>query len=73
MRAAILAAVVLLPLAGAARADGYVTFHTPSGNIHCLGADDELMGTFVDCEVIEMTSAPLQPKPEEGAADARNP
>ena len=61
MRAATLAAILL---AGAARAEGYVTFHTPSGNIHCLGADDVEMGTFVDCEVIEMSAAPLQARPD---------
>jgi hypothetical protein len=60
-----LALLPLLLLASPAFAQKgpWVTFHTPSGNIHCLAADDPDMGTFVDCELREITTSPLQPRP----------
>ena len=57
---AILAAASLA-LGGAARADTLTAFHTPSGNIHCLGLAGE-GGAVMDCEIIE-SDAPLQPRP----------
>jgi hypothetical protein len=60
IRAILLAA--LLPLAGAARADTLIPFHTPSGNIHCMGLVGE-GGSLVDCEIIELGTAPLRPCP----------
>jgi hypothetical protein len=58
-----LSVLALLALAGPAWAEGYVTFHTPSGNIHCLAADDATMGTFVDCEILETNGGALQARP----------
>ncbi len=62
MRAALLT-LVLLPGPALAQDGWWATFHTPSGNIHCLAANDPTRGTFVDCEVIETTASPLQPRP----------
>lgn len=61
MRSAFLAAAALL--AGPADADTLASFHTPSGNIHCLGIDGA-EGTFVDCEILSKDDpAPLLPRP----------
>src|SRR4051812_19628613 len=57
-------ALVLLPAAGSARADTLVPFHTPSGNIHCMAVVGD-GGSLVDCEVLEMTSGPLLPRPKD--------
>ena len=54
----ILAAALLV--AGPVAADTLTPFHTPSGNIHCMGLASE-GGALVDCEVIEMTSGPAAP------------
>jgi hypothetical protein len=42
----------------------WISFQTPSGNIHCLAANDDIMGTFVDCELREMTGPVLMPRPD---------
>ena len=58
--------VLLLALAfpaGVARADTLTAFHTPSGNIHCLGIMGA-EGAFVDCELIERDNpVPLLARP----------
>ena len=60
MRAARLAAA-LLALGTGAGADTLTAFHTPSGNIHCLGLVGG-GGAVVDCEIVE-TDAALPPRP----------
>ena len=60
MRAALLA-TALLAFAEGAGADTLTAFHTPSGNIHCLGLVGE-GGALVDCEIVE-TEGSLPPRP----------
>jgi hypothetical protein len=61
-RALLLAAAALL-LAGPARADWPTYFRTPSGNIHCLAAEDDT-GPFLACEVLERDSpSPVLARP----------
>ena len=66
MRAAFVAAL-LLTLGGAAGADTLTAFHTPSGNIHCLGLVGE-GGALVDCEIVE-TEGPIPPRPADCELD----
>ncbi|HVG47579.1 MAG TPA: DUF6636 domain-containing protein [Rubellimicrobium sp.] len=61
MRGAFALAAVLL--AGPAAADTLTSFHTPSGNIHCMGIEGA-DGTFVDCEILQRNdSSPLRSRP----------
>lgn len=61
MRRALLLWVALLP--GAASADTLTFFHTPSGNIQCLGVVGAT-GSFVDCDIFETaTGRPALPRP----------
>ncbi len=52
----------LLLFATPAVAQDYVTFQTPSGNIQCL-AWDSGGENFVDCELRQMATSPLQRRP----------
>ena len=63
MRRALLLAVAASTLSGPASADTLTSFHTPSGNIHCMGIE-AAEGTFVNCEVLQRNdSRPLLPRP----------
>lgn len=72
MRARALAlAVAVLPVAvlpGAGRADTLIPFHTPSGNIHCMGLVGE-GGALVDCEVIDLAGPPAAARPADCEGD----
>ena len=58
---AVLLAMALVP--GVASADMLTSFHTPSGNIHCMGIEGA-DGTFVDCEILQRNDArPIRPRP----------
>ena len=54
---ALLALLLALPIPAAAQ--GFTAFHTPSGNIHCMGGE----GWGMDCELIGMDSGPLLDRP----------
>ncbi len=57
------AALLLAFIPVAAQADDLTFFHTPSGNIHCLGVDEN-GSALIDCEIISITRSTLaMPRP----------